>query len=131
MAVTNGFRIEGADIPAIAAAAITKGIVVKITSDATSGDRRVDVCGTSDIPFGVALDDMASGEAGSIRTEGIALVQANGAFTIGDCLCVAAADGQVDTLAADGWALGTALHGATTAGDLAACKLNIHYQNVP
>jgi predicted RecA/RadA family phage recombinase len=131
MAVTGGFRIAGADIPAVAAAAIGKGIVVKLAADTSAGDRGVDVCGTSDIPFGVALDDIASGESGAIRTEGIALVSANGAFSIGDELCVAAADGQVDSLTADGWSLGIALHAATAANDLLPCKLNIHYHNVP
>lgn len=131
MATTMGFRIEGADVPAIASAAITKGIVVTLTSDSSAGDRRVAVCGTSDIPFGVALDDIASAESGSIRTEGVALVSSNGAFTIGDELCVAAADGQVDTLSADGWSVGQALHGAGGADELVPCKIRIHYHNVP
>lgn len=130
MALTQGFRIEGADIPAIANGALSKYTVVTRSTD-SNGDGRVVVCGTSDIPFGVVQDDAASGESCAVRIAGISLVSANGAFSINDELTVAASDGQVDTLSADGWSVGQALHAATAADDLVPCRLFIHYHNVP
>jgi len=131
MAITGGFRIEGADIPALANGALTQYTVVKLSTDSTNGHRRVAVCGTSDIPLGIVQDDAADGEQCTIRTEGISKVSANGDFAISDELCVAAADGQVDTLSADGWSIGQALHAAGAANDIVTVKLNIHYHNVP
>lgn len=131
MAITGGFQISGADIPALANGALVRYTVVTLSTDSTNGHRRVATCGTSDIPFGVVQDTAATGEACTVRTEGISLVSANGAYAISDELTVAAADGQVDTLSADGWSIGQALHAATAANDTLPCKLNIHYHNVP
>jgi len=131
MALTGGFQIQGADVPALAAAALTKFTVVKLSTDSADGHRRVAVCDTGDMPFGVVQDTAASGESCTVRTEGITLISANGAFAISDELCVAANDGQVDTLSADGWSIGQALHAASAANEEIPCKLNIHYHNVP
>jgi predicted RecA/RadA family phage recombinase len=131
MALTGGFQIQGADIPAIANGALTKYTVVKLSTDSAGGHRRVATCDTTDIPFGVVQDTAATGEICTIRTEGITLISANGAFAISDELCVAAADGQVDTLSADGWSIGQALHAAGNANEEIPVKLNIHYHNVP
>jgi fructoselysine-6-P-deglycase FrlB-like protein len=109
------------DIQCVANGAITKFTVVTLSTDSSDGDPRVATCGTSDKPFGIAQETVATGESILVRLAGISKVSANGAYSLGDALCVAAADGQVDTAApaggANAYVIGIALHAATAAGD--------------
>lgn len=131
MATQGGIRVPGLDVPALANGALSRYTVVKLSTDSTDGHARVATCGTADIPYGIVQDDAASGESCSVRIAGQSKVSANGDFAISDELCVAAADGQVDTLSADGWSIGQAMHAAGAANDIVTVNINIHYHNVP
>lgn len=75
------------------------------------------VADTTDMPIGILQNAPESGEAASVRLYGTSKVVANGAFSIGDLLAVAAADGELDTASgASIFAIGTALEGASKAG---------------
>lgn len=129
MALTGSYK--GLDIACVANGAITAYTVVALSTDDTSGNLRVIPCTTALIPFGVAQETVATGIAVNVRISGVSLIEADGAFTLGDELTVADTNGQVDTLSADGWSVGVAMHGATAAGDQMPVKLAIHYHNVP
>ena len=132
MALTGSYK--GFDIAVVANGAITQYMVVSLSTDDSSGNLRVIPATTATVPFGVAQEAIADGASGSVRTltgGGISLVQADGAFTLGDNLTVADANGQVDTLSADNYCIGIALHGATAANDTMPVLLNLYYHNVP
>ena len=81
---------------------------------------------TTDQPFGVIQDTASAGDAVSVSLGGITKVVANGAFSKGDLLGIAATTGRVDTVTAmDGtWSgtevevIGVALQAATAAGEI-------------
>ncbi len=93
-----------------------------VTVGSTAGT--VKICGTTDTPLGVLQNAPTAGQAASIRVLGTSKVVANGAFSEGDFLAVAAADGEVDTASgASLYMVGIALEGATKAGIIAEVLL--------
>lgn len=97
-----------------AGAALTQGQLVKISSGTVVANTG------SDIPFGVLLDDVASGDQASVYvgTGDIVYVEAHdNAITLGQNL-VAAAAGRVDGAGATGTFLGKALEASTAQGHL-------------
>lgn len=53
---------------------------------------------TTDDPFGVIQDEATSGQSVPVAVDGVTKVVANGAFTTGDYLAIAATTGKVDTV---------------------------------
>lgn len=129
MALTGAYK--GIDIAAVANGAITQYMVVSLSTDDSSGNLRVIPCTTATVPYGVAQEAIDDTKSGPIRISGVTLVQADGAYSLGDNLTVADANGQVDTLSTDNYCVGVALHGATAAGDTLPMLIRIYYHNVP
>jgi hypothetical protein len=117
---------KGAARAYIADAAVTQYAVVMISTDATDGEPRCKLpTGAGVKPLGVAQNDASDGEVVTVVYSGESYVSANGAFSAGDRLSVAASDGQVDTATTTQALVGTALDEATAANDLIVCLLNI------
>lgn len=68
-----------------------------------------------------------TGQSVAVQTHGIARIKAHGSITIGDLVYVGATDGTISTVPADGatstYIVGTALEGATEAGDFISVLL--------
>lgn len=77
------------------------------------------ICGVNDKPIGVLQNKPKAGEAATVRRLGTTVVKANGAFSLGDTLAVAAATGKVDTAVTDTnpWSIGTAVEAAGATND--------------
>lgn len=104
-----------------------------------SGDNQVDLPdATTDTPVGVIQDTADSGESINVRVQGVTKVRANGAFSKGDQLAIAATTGRVDTVTGldssfdSGSAtaqkpIGIALEAATEAGQVVAMLIRPFY----
>ena len=72
-------------ITAKASGAITKGQIVKLSAATVPPDGPVvATAGAGDIPFGVAMQDIADGKTGKILKRGRVKVRAGGAISVGD-----------------------------------------------
>lgn len=124
MALNLGTIQHILDVAFVADGAISAGIVVKLSSPSSDNNARVAVAAaSSDTPLGVALVDAADGEVVRVQMLGLAYVVANGAFSAGDNLAVAAASGKVDTAGSGDLLVGVALEEATAQNDKIVCKL--------
>lgn len=85
--ICDGTKVAGEDLSS------SQYCVVKLGS--TEGE--VELCGASDDPYGVLQNAPAEGEPASVAIGGISKIKANGAFSYGDYLAVAASTGKVDT----------------------------------
>lgn len=93
----------------------TKYIAVKLGT----ADNQVNIAGADETVFGILLDTAAAvGDQVRVGVIGIVWGSANGAFSKGDFVGSAAADGQLDTVADKKYAVGMALAAATAANDL-------------
>lgn len=64
-----------------------------------TNDNQVDLPGaTTDTPLGVTQDTADDGQSINVRVQGVTKVVANGAFSKGDQLAIAATTGRVDTV---------------------------------
>lgn len=105
---------ETAIISIEAGAALTKGQLVKLSSGTVIANTG------SDIPFGVLLEDVASGAQASVYVgmgEIVHIQAHDNAITQGQYL-VAAAAGRVDGAGATGTFIGRALEASTAQGHL-------------
>lgn len=117
---------KGAARAYIADGAVTKYAAVMLSTDATDGEPRCKLpTGAGVSCIGVAQNDADSGDVVSVVYDGESYVKANGAFSAGEDLSIAATDGDVDTATDKQSLVGKALDEATAAGDLVVCKLNI------
>ena len=124
MALNLGTIQHILDVAFVADGAISAGIVVKLSTPSSDNNARVAIAAaSSDTPLGVALVDAADGEVVRVQMLGLAYVVANGAFSAGDNLAVAAATGKVDTAGSGDLLVGVALEEATAQNDKIVCKL--------
>ncbi len=105
-----------------------KYVVVVLGTD----DNQVDLPATvTDAPLGVTQETADDGQSVAVRTHGVTKVVANGAFSKGDQLAIAATTGRVDTVSGldssfDGGSatkqqpIGIALEAAAAAGEVVA-----------
>lgn len=129
--MANIGEVQVFDMGFVADGAITAGTIVMLSTDASNGDPRVIVAAdSSSKPVGVALETVADAARVQVRLAGIAHVSANGGYTIGDELMVAAADGEVDTFAGTAgenrFVVGLALETAAAAQNLKAMLIRIY-----
>jgi hypothetical protein len=117
---------KGAARAYIADGAVTQYAAVMISTDATDGEPRCKLpTGAGVQPLGIAQNDADSGDVVTVVYSGESYVSANGAFSAGDRLSIAATDGQVDTATTQQCLVGVALDEATAANDLIVCLLSI------
>lgn len=112
---------QGGIIPVLAAAALTKGSLVKL-----DGNKQLVACTAADFPFGSLTEDVAIGEYGSVAIPGaidgtVFLVAHDNAIVFGETLIPAAA-GRVDG-GATGKVVAIALEASTAQGHLIECAL--------
>lgn len=105
------------------AAMVTKYVVVKLGAEGYVSA----VTAATDVPYGI-LQTLGVTAGDPVVVRPIAsgkrsLVKANGAFTIGDVLAIAASGGKVDTAAATNYPIGLALGAATAQDDEVTCQL--------
>lgn len=62
---------------------IAKGMIVKLKATGTTGLGEVELATAGDLAYGVAAEAIVDGEVGRVQREGVALVVAAGALTIG------------------------------------------------
>jgi hypothetical protein len=94
---------------------IDKGTILKAAATGTDGLVEVAACGDGELPYGVAAEDIASGDIGDSQVRGVALVLCAAAVTIGGEVSSSASSTANDAASTDR-ILGTAL----TAGGAAA-----------
>ena len=124
MALNLGTIQHILDVAFVADGAISAGIVVKLSTPSSDNNARVTVAAAAaDSALGVALTDAADGEVVRVQMLGLAYVVANGAFSAGDKLSVAAATGKVDTAASGDVLVGLALEEATAQNDQVIVQL--------
>jgi hypothetical protein len=110
----------------IADSSVTQYAAVMISTDGGDGDPRCKMpTGAGVVCIGIAQNAADDGDVVTVVYDGESYVSANGAFSAGDVLSIAASDGQVDTATNTQALVGLALDEATTAGDLIVCKLLI------
>jgi hypothetical protein len=123
MAHTLSEQVLTEVVSRIAGAAITRYTCVKLHT--TEG--QVIMSTDNDVPFGVALETVASGEPVRICTLGIAPCTAAGAIALNAVVHPAGAAGIIDDDGANGeFALGWALRVASAAGDIIPIRVNVH-----
>jgi hypothetical protein len=122
----------GLDLPFIADGAITKYTIVKLSTESGGNQRVVVAAASTDVPLGVAQETVATGAPVLVRLAGVSLVSANGAFTEGDELMVAASDGEVDTFSSSAgvgaYVVGIALETAAAAQNQKAMLIRMHHK---
>lgn len=107
---SNGFDVS------MKAAAAMANLYVAVKLDSTVG--YVALAGDGEEAYGILQEvAAAAGDHVRIRVIGMSLVQANGAFSLGDKLNSGAATGKVDTAGAGEYAVATALAAATAQSD--------------
>lgn len=112
------------DVAFVADGAIAQGAVVKLSTPSSDNNARVEEAGaSSDVALGVAVAAADDGAVVRVQMLGLAYVIANGPFSAGDKLAVAAAGGKVDTASSGDLLVGVALEAATASGDLVICQL--------
>lgn len=117
---------KGAARAYLADGAVTQYAAVTGSTDASTGEPRCKLPGGAGVYcVGIAQNAADSGDVVTVVYEGESYVKANGAFSIGDVLSIAATDGDVDTATDRQFAVGMALDEATAAGDLVVAKLTI------
>lgn len=99
-------RVANADLSAL------QHVAVKVVAG-----NKVDKCGVADVPIGFLDNAPAAGELARVIVLGTAKVRAAGAFAEGDMLCVADADGKLDTVGAAGHVIAIALEAAGAEDD--------------
>ena len=104
-----------------------------------TSDNEVDLpAAVTDTPFGVVQDEAADGQAIPVMVDGVTKVVANGAFSKGDLLGIAATTGRVDTISGldssfDGGTataqkpIGIALEAATGVGQIVSMLIRPFY----
>jgi hypothetical protein len=106
-----------------AGAAVTRYCCVKLHT--TEG--QVILSTDNDVPFGIALETVGSGENVRICTHGIAPCTTAGAVALNAVVHPAGAAGIIDDDCANGeFALGWALRASTVAGDIIPIFVNLH-----
>lgn len=124
MALNLGTIQHILDVAFVADGAISANTVVKLSTPSSDNNARVALAtAASDQALGVALVDAADGEVVRVQMLGLGYVIANGAFSAGDSLSVAAATGKVDTAGSGDLLVGIALEEATAQNDVVVCKL--------
>lgn len=105
-----------------AGAAITANRVVKL--DSTEG-QVIHSTAITDLPMGVALQTVASGEQVSVQTIGIAKCVAGAAIALGaEVMCTASGDGKVTTAAgATARSIGVAMQDASGDGAIVTVRI--------
>jgi hypothetical protein len=127
---------QGKVLPCVSESAFTEAYVVCVLG--TGVDAVKFPAATTDDPFGVIQDTAASGDSVPVMVDGVSKVVANGAFSKGDNLAIAATTGRVDTVSGldssfnYGEALlrktiGVALEAATESGQLVAMLIRPFY----
>jgi hypothetical protein len=119
----KGLTGVGIDVPMTAGEDLSSSQYCVVKLHTTSG--QVVKAGGTDTPFGVLQNKPESGEEAKVRVAGTTQIKANGPFSLGDHLVVAAATGRVDTAAAGGtyylaeaqYIVGIALEAATAGAD--------------
>lgn len=117
---------KGAARAYLADGAVTKYAAVMISTDATDGEPRCKLpTGAGVQPLGIAQNDASDGEVVTVVYSGESYILANGAFSAGDRLSIAASDGELDTATTQQCIVGVALDEATAAHDQIVCLLSI------
>lgn len=123
MATLNGYgEYIVSDMTRVADGAITAGhVVVKGTS---AGEAKLPGAVT-DVPYGVAVNNVADGENIRVATSGRVQVYAGAAVAEGAKVYIHGTDGEVDDVAQAGGAIGTALEPASGAGERILVDLHV------
>jgi hypothetical protein len=117
---------KGASRAYIADGSVTRYAAVMISTDSSDGDPRCKLpTGAGVQALGIAQNDADSGDVVTVVYDGESYISANGAFSAGDRLSIAASDGQLDTATTQQCIVGVALDEATAANDIVVCKLSI------
>jgi hypothetical protein len=127
MALNLSPNTLGVERAYIAGGAITQYAVVVRTTDTADGldPRVIEPAATSDAPEGVAQNSAAAGEVVRVRISGESFVIANGPYSVGDQLSIAATSGTVDTAASGDRIVGVAREAAAAAGDIKVVQLDL------
>ncbi len=122
---------KGACRAYIASGAVTQYAAVTGASDAADGSPRCALPGSAGVYcLGIAQNAAADGDVVTVMYSGESYVKANGAFSMGDLLSIAATDGDVDTATDRQNAVGRALDEATAAGDLVVAKIELGHVSI-
>jgi len=116
----------------IANGAITQYAVVVLSTPTGDGlDSRCALpSAVTNQVLGVAQHDAADGEPVRVAMQGESYIVANGAFSAGDLLSLAATTGKVDTAASGNVIVGLAREAATATNDIIVCVLSAGFSVV-
>jgi hypothetical protein len=111
----------------IADGSITQyAVVVRSTDTADGLDPRVKLpAATTDAPEGIAQNSASAGEVVRVRISGESFVIANGPYSVGDQLSIAATTGKVDTAGSGDRLVGVAREAAAAANDIKVVDLDL------
>jgi hypothetical protein len=116
----------------VANGAVTQYAVVVLSTPTGDGlDSRVKLpAAVTDQVIGIAQHAAADGEPVRVCLQGESYVVANGAFSVGDPLSLAATTGKVDTAASGNVIIGIAREAANATNDLIVCSLSAGFASV-
>lgn len=114
------------DVTMRCTAAMATAFIVVMLDTSNQGYVKVPA-GVTSVPYGILQTTAATaGDPVVVRPISAgkrSLVKANGAFSLGDALSIAATTGKVDTAAATHYPIGLALEEATAQNDEISCQL--------
>jgi hypothetical protein len=121
----------GQDFEFIANGTVAIYTVVSLSTADSNGNARCITCPDSVTrPLGIAQNAASDGGQVLVRMAGISLVSANGAYSLGDELMVAASDGEVDTFSTsatvNAYVVGFALEAAGGAQERMSVLLGVY-----
>lgn len=134
--VWNRQPIQGADVPYknTSGSAITAGMQLKLdTGNLMSASQgkpgMTPTTAVTDIPDGVAVENVPAGQDGRCQIEGIAVCIAKGAVTAGTTVGPSTTAGSTSTFTSTDPSLGKAWNTTVSDGDPVLVRLNVNSNN--